>query len=127
MVLIAVRPTYLEFLNSWGASWGLGGRFRVKDATVLRGLVLRDVYWYESDLVKEEKDAFKAASAKLREELRRDHPAVAEVLSNHEEAAGATVASDTAVRSAVPVTGDGRSAQAVPAGSAPGWGSCVVQ
>lgn len=76
VVLIDAGPDYLEFLNSWGAGFGNGGRFRVRDASVLRNLRFYDTFWFESDLKPSEKAAWEVKSREVLERVARDYPAL---------------------------------------------------
>ncbi|KAL8387083.1 hypothetical protein RB595_010170 [Gaeumannomyces hyphopodioides] len=67
VVLTGCNPTSLTFLNSWGRlEWGNNGSFSVEDHTVLEvdiqsgGLPMQfyDVYWVESELTGDERQAF---------------------------------------------------------------------
>lgn len=71
VVLVAAGPDYLEFQNSWGKTWGMQGhgircgqkgRFRIRDALVLRDMTFYDVFWYEADLTDQECQAWKTGA-----------------------------------------------------------------
>jgi hypothetical protein len=53
VVLVGYNKDYLYFMNSWGPTWADGGLFRIANTDVLK-LNYYDVFWYLSDLTKEE-------------------------------------------------------------------------
>ena len=61
VLLLDVKEGYSLFLNSWGADWGDGGKFRVEDPNILKPYntndlpKFHDVFFYENELTKEEK------------------------------------------------------------------------
>ena len=57
VVLTPIGPNYLKFLNSWGKDFGDNGFFAV-EPKVLNNPRYFDVFWEESDLSKEEKEAY---------------------------------------------------------------------
>ena len=57
VVLTHIGPNYLKFLNSWGKNFGVNGFFKVESG-VLNNTQYFDVFWDESDLSKEEKEAY---------------------------------------------------------------------
>ena len=40
----------MKFLNSWGADWGDGGMFSIKNEKVLTNMEFYDIFWLEDDL-----------------------------------------------------------------------------
>ncbi len=78
VVLVAAGPDYLEFLNSWGPAFGNNGRFRIRDAAVLRGMKFYDVFFVEGDLLASEKEAWRVKSEGILRDVRRDYPRLAE-------------------------------------------------
>jgi hypothetical protein len=75
VILVSCDPRSLTFLNSWGRQWGNNGSFSVEDHTVLElnsvtettKVCFYDVYWLESELKDEEREAY---DSKVNEELR---------------------------------------------------------
>ena len=57
IVLTEVEENCLKFLNSWGRNWADNGYFRIENENVLN-LEFMDIFWYESDLTKEEKNKY---------------------------------------------------------------------
>ena len=57
VVLTHIGPNYLKFLNSWGKDFGENGFFAVEPG-VLNETRYFDVFWEETDLSKEEKEAY---------------------------------------------------------------------
>ena len=47
----------MKLLNSWGRNFADNGSFRIENKNVL-DLEFMDIFWYESDLTKEEKDKY---------------------------------------------------------------------
>ena len=58
VVLISIEENCLVFLNSWGPSFGDKGYFRIENEYVLGNMEFIDVFWYLSDLNKEERDYY---------------------------------------------------------------------
>lgn len=52
-----IGPNYLKFLNSWGKDFGDNGFFAVEPGALNESRYF-DVFWEESDLSKEEKEAY---------------------------------------------------------------------
>ena len=68
VVLTHISKDYLTFLNSWGPNFADNGYFRVKNADVL-GMQFCDIFWYISDLSKEEIDAYNEHIQKLKKDI----------------------------------------------------------
>ena len=58
----------LRFLNSWSYKWGDGGFFRVENAGVL-GMTFYDVFFYEKDLTRDEKNAWKKKACEVMQDI----------------------------------------------------------
>jgi aminopeptidase C len=56
--LTHIGPDYLKFLNSWGKDFGDNGFFSVSPGVLIETRYF-DVFWEESDLSNEEKEAYK--------------------------------------------------------------------
>ena len=80
VVLIAAGPDWLEFQNSWGRDFGSRGRFRVRDASVLREMQFFDVFWYEHELTDGERRAWQLHCDAVMADVKRKYPTLAKVL-----------------------------------------------
>ncbi|KAM0417077.1 hypothetical protein ACHAPT_012915 [Fusarium lateritium] len=86
VVLTGCDPVSLTFLNSWGKDWGNNGSFSIENPSVLEldgesktQMGFYDVYWLESDLTDDEREAYKA---KVDEKLRShssEYPSIFEL------------------------------------------------
>ncbi|KAF9772475.1 hypothetical protein IL306_009820 [Fusarium sp. DS 682] len=72
VVLVGCGPDSLNFLNSWGSSWGDSGKFKIENHIVLghrkRPMRFYDFFWLEKDLTRSERQAY---NMRVDEELRR--------------------------------------------------------
>ncbi|RSL57042.1 hypothetical protein CEP53_006599 [Fusarium sp. AF-6] len=83
VVMTGCDPFSLTFLNSWGRDWGNNGSFSIENSSVLEldgpeklRMDFYDVYWLESELTDNEREAY---NARVDEELRSrssDHPSI---------------------------------------------------
>ena len=70
VVLTHINKDYLKFLNSWGTNWGDKGYFKIENIDVFSPLCLiYDVFWYVSDLNKEEITYFNKYMQNLRKDI----------------------------------------------------------
>lgn len=65
VVLIRCSPDKLTFLNSWGSYWSDNGFFHAKSGDIFERSAFYDIFWYESDLSEEEKNAWKNHSKEV--------------------------------------------------------------
>ena len=78
VVLTSYDAESLHLMNSWGDKWADDGFFRVQNADVL-GLEFFDVCWYENDLSKQEKKAYKKHGAEVASKLMKSLKGLQEV------------------------------------------------
>ena len=52
-------------LNSWGSYWSDNGFFHAKSGDIFERSAFYDIFWYESDLSEEEKNAWKNHSKEV--------------------------------------------------------------
>jgi hypothetical protein len=69
VVLLSANGRQLTFMNSWGKDWGDGGRFTIEDEKVLP-LRFLDVYWNESELLPEERQAWRERKERYMADIR---------------------------------------------------------
>ncbi|PCD22041.1 hypothetical protein AU210_015843 [Fusarium oxysporum f. sp. radicis-cucumerinum] len=62
VVLVGCSPGSLNFLNSWGSSWGDSGQFKIENHIVLGNheepMRFYDIFWLEEDLKSSERQAY---------------------------------------------------------------------
>lgn len=85
VVLTAVSPTGLTFMNSWGKDWGNNGFFKIENASVLgvdnygkelESVQFFDVFFYESDLTTREREAYRDWAAEQASTASRSFPSL---------------------------------------------------
>ncbi|KAL2827364.1 hypothetical protein BDW59DRAFT_171381 [Aspergillus cavernicola] len=87
VVLFACTPHSLSFLNSWGYKWGNNGTFSVESTAALERngppdrtrMRFYDIFWYESDLKDEERQAYKDGVDEKLHTRSAKHPALLEL------------------------------------------------
>jgi hypothetical protein len=57
VLLTSYDTASMRLLNSWGSGWADGGFFKVENHSVLKPTYI-DIFWYISDLSKNENDTF---------------------------------------------------------------------
>ena len=65
VVFVRYGSNYLEFINSMGTNWNIGGFFRVGDLTFFKNVRFYDVYWDLSDLTEQDKQNWESRNQQV--------------------------------------------------------------
>ena len=73
VVLTHISKNYLKFLNSWGTGFADNGYFKVKNSKVLGNINFYDIFWYTSDLNKEDIETFNQYMIALKKVIGKEY------------------------------------------------------